>query len=384
MRSSAWGKEDGRGETTTARKASWSSDPGMHALFIGPGRRSPVRNAARCFSLRNGANLSTSATSAICGPAKPAATSSRPKSAIRWCRPRRPPVAASKTEAPALRRAAKPITLPDEENRGSVRWRDLESWPRLAPCSQCGGLLASPGARGAIKDRQDHRALHARQRAGHPVAADVGPDPQGRRAEHRRREPARRRHPDRHRGSGQGRPGWPYRPSGRQLLRHQSAARPRHLRCRKGLRADLLSRRHADGARGPGLLALQDAPGPGRRHEGQARHGVRQRRPGLVAAHRDRSVAPRHRHHHQLRALRGQRSRYQRAAGRPCACGLGRLPDRGVAAQVGHIARPRHNLGQAHRFHAGHPVTERDRHQQICRPTSSTAMSPQRRRRRMR
>jgi tripartite-type tricarboxylate transporter receptor subunit TctC len=49
----------------------------------------------------------------------------------------------------------------------------------------------------------------------------------------------------------------------------------------------------------------------------------------------------------------------------PRSGGVGRLSDRGVAAPIRHVARSGHHFGQAHRLHAGRPVAERDRYQQV-------------------
>src|SRR6185436_1910135 len=73
------GEVGGRGGTATTRNRSWSSDPGIHAPSTNRGRSYPVPSAARRCSRRNGASISTTAASAICGPVTPAATSSKAK-----------------------------------------------------------------------------------------------------------------------------------------------------------------------------------------------------------------------------------------------------------------------------------------------------------------
>ena len=94
--------------------------------------------------------------------------------------------------------------------------------------------------------------------------------------------------------------------------------------------------------------ALEDGAGAGRRRQGQSRQDyLCQRRARDLAACRDRGAAPRHQDRHQLRALWRQRPCRQRADGRSCAGGLGRLSDRGVAAQERHAARAGHHLAEA-------------------------------------
>ena len=83
MPSPAWGIGERAGRNSDNEEVSWSSDLEVHAPFIGHARSSPARSAGiRCL-LRNGASISTTAASGICGPVTHAATSSRARSAIR-------------------------------------------------------------------------------------------------------------------------------------------------------------------------------------------------------------------------------------------------------------------------------------------------------------
>ena len=80
--SPTWGIGERAGRDSGNEEVSWSSDREVHAAFIGPGLSCPARSAGLRCSLRNGASISTTAASAICGPVTPAATSSRARSAI--------------------------------------------------------------------------------------------------------------------------------------------------------------------------------------------------------------------------------------------------------------------------------------------------------------
>ena len=116
------------------------------------------------------------------------------------------------------------------------------------------------------------------------------------------------------------------------------ALEPRQLHARDNFEPVCYLAGDADAARGAGLVALEDGAGAGRRRQSQSRQDhLRQRRARHFAACRDRGAPPRDQDRHQLRALRRQRPRDQCAARRPRAGGLGRLSDRGVAAQVRHL-----------------------------------------------
>ena len=98
---------------------------------------------------------------------------------------------------------------------------------------------------------------------------------------------------------------------------------------------------------------LADLIGAARAKPGEL---VRERRAGVLPAHRHRGAQARGRHQRDLRALCRHGARDQRAAGRPRDRGLCGLSDGGVAVAVGHAARAGHHVASAGRGAADVPT----------------------------
>ena len=144
--------------------------------------------------------------------------------------------------------------------------------------------------------------------------------------------------------------------AGGEFLRHQSGAEEAELRPVDQVRADLLFRRDADGARRQRRVALSArSPISSTPRAPSPESGVLERRPGVLPAHRHRGAQARGEHRHHLRALCRNRARDQRAAGRPCDRGLCGLSDGGVAVAVGR-ARAGHHVAGAGRGAARVPT----------------------------
>ena len=234
---------------------------------------------------------------------------------------------------------------------------------------------------GAIEDAQDHRPLHAGQRPRHHLPPDGRADPKGRRADRGGREPPRRRHDHRHRGRGPRRARRQHRAAGRQRLRGQHGGEARQLHARE-FRAGLQSRLDADAARGAGSApwkTLQELVADAKANPGKITFA---------------SGGPATSLHIAIEVLRlatkidinyvpygGSGPADQRADGRPRAGGLGRLSDRGVAAQGRHAPRARHHLAEAARACCPACRSWRKPASPNTRPRFSTASSRRRKRR---